>query len=78
MFLNNMYKLHELPNKIIMDRDPIFTSHFWRELIERLGIKLNFSTSYYPKTDGQSKKLNQCVEMYLRCMTFKIPKRWVK
>jgi Integrase core domain len=53
-FLNNMQKLHGLPSKIITDRDPIFISSFWRELMGKLGIKLNFTTAYHPQTDGQS------------------------
>jgi RNase H-like domain found in reverse transcriptase/Reverse transcriptase (RNA-dependent DNA polymerase)/Integrase zinc binding domain/Retroviral aspartyl protease/Ty3 transposon capsid-like protein/Integrase core domain/Chromo (CHRromatin Organisation MOdifier) domain len=77
-FLNTVYKLHGLPSKIITDRDPIFTSHFWKDLMQRIGIKLNYSTSYHPQTDGQSEKLNQCIETYLRCMVSQSPKKWAK
>jgi hypothetical protein len=28
LFLDNVYKLHGLPTKIITDRDPLFTSNF--------------------------------------------------
>jgi hypothetical protein len=77
-FLNIVYKLHGLPLRIITDRDPIFTSVFGKELMGRLGITLNFTTSYHPQSDGQSKKLNQCIETYLRCMVFDNPKKWAK
>jgi hypothetical protein len=77
-FLDTTHKLHGLPVKIITDRDPIFRSNFWKELMGRLGIKLNFSTSYHPQTDEQSEKLNQCIETYLRCMVFNNPKKWIK
>jgi transposase InsO family protein len=49
VFLDNVYKLHSLPAKIITDRDPVFTSVFWREIMSKLGVELNFSTS---QTDG--------------------------
>jgi Integrase core domain len=35
-FLETIYKLHGLPQGIITDRDPIFTSHFWKELMGKL------------------------------------------
>jgi transposase InsO family protein len=78
LFLDVIYKLHGLPSKIITDRDPLFTSNFWKELMSKLGVGLNFSTSYHPQSDGQTERLNQCVETYLRCMVFHRPKEWVK
>jgi hypothetical protein len=37
---------------------------------------MNMSTSYHPQTDGQTKRVNQCLENYLRCMAFETPKMW--
>jgi hypothetical protein len=76
VFLNSIHKLHGPPTKIITDRDPIFTSNFWKELMGKLEIKLNFTTAYHPQSDGQSERLNQCVESYLRCMVFQCPRKW--
>lgn len=79
-FLNTVYKLHGLPKGIITDRDPILTSNFGKELMEKLGIQLKLSTAYHPQTDGQSERVNQCIETYLRCMVFQQPKtgvRWI-
>jgi Integrase zinc binding domain len=78
VFMETVYKLHGLPTKLITDRDPIFTSVFWRELMKKLEIKVNLSTSYHPQTDGQSERLNQCLEQYLRCMVGHNPKQWTQ
>ncbi|KAJ4783151.1 polyprotein [Rhynchospora pubera] len=77
-FLDCVYRLHGLPNEIISDRDPIFTSKFWKELFDKIGVKLKFSTAYHPQTDGQTERVNQCVENYLRCMVYNQQKQWHK
>lgn len=51
-FMDYIYKLHGLPVNIISDRDPIFTSRFWKELMSKLGVQLNMSTAYHPQSDG--------------------------
>lgn len=78
IFLDNIYKLHGLPQTIISDRDPIFTSNFWRELMSSLGVKLNMSTAYHPQSDGQTERVNQCLENYLRGMCYNQQKKWHK
>ena len=76
LFLDHFYKFHGLPAVIITDRDKIFTSIFWKELFKKLGVQVLMSTTYHPQTDGQTERVNQCLETYLRCMTMHQPKRW--
>jgi hypothetical protein len=57
---------HGTPADIVSDRGAVFTSNFWKSLTQRLAIKRNLSTAYHPETDGQTERLNQILEQYLR------------
>ncbi|CUA71329.1 Transposon Tf2-1 polyprotein [Rhizoctonia solani] len=66
LFVNFVWKLHGLPRKTILDQGPQFNAKFLRQVYKRLNIEPHFSTAYRPQVDGQSKRLNQFVEIYLR------------
>lgn len=57
IFLDNIYKLHGLPESIVSDRDRVFTSVFWQQLFQLLGVTLNLSTAYHPQSDGQTERV---------------------
>ena len=50
-----LYKQFGLPDKIISDRGPQFTSRAFVKLLKLLGIKLALSTAYRPQTNGTTK-----------------------
>ena len=56
-YVEEIVRLHGVPLSIVSDRDPHFTSRFWKELQSALGIKMKFSTTFHPQTDGQSERL---------------------
>lgn len=69
-------KLHGVPKTIVPNRDRIFTSQLWKSLFQLINTKLLMSSSYHPQTDGQTERVNQCLEMYLRCVVQDSPKEW--
>lgn len=69
LVLSHVLPQHGLPDSIVSDRGTKFVSKFWRHLTDRLGIKLNLSTAYHPQTDGQTERVNQVLEQYLRVFT---------
>jgi len=77
LFVSQVFKLHGMPLSIVSDRDPVFTSAFWREFFKLQGTSLDMSSSYHPQTDGQSEIVNKCLENYLRCFAQDNPKQWV-
>lgn len=66
LYRDNVWKLHGLPKSIISDRGSQFASKFMTELNRLLGITTALSTAYHPQTDGQTERVNQDIEQYLR------------
>jgi len=73
---DQVIKLHGMPQSMISDRDKVFTSTVWTELFKMEGVQLKYSTAYHPQTDGQTERVNQCLEMYLRCAVSQSPRQW--
>jgi hypothetical protein len=48
IFLANVLKLHGMPQTIVSNCDPVFTSSFWRDLFKLQGISLALSSAYHP------------------------------
>ena len=76
VFIREILRLHGNPKKILSNRDVNFTYRFWKELFAGLGTKLTFSTTYYPQTDGQMKRINRILEDMLRMYVMYQPKKW--
>ena len=73
---DQVIKLHGMPQSIVSDRDKVFTSTVWTELFKMEGVQLKYSTAYHPQIDGQMERVNQCLEMYLRCAVSQSPRQW--
>ena len=48
LYISQIVRLHGVPIYIVSDRDPRFTSRFWKNLQEALGTKMYFSTAFHP------------------------------
>src|SRR5271170_2901380 len=78
LYLQNVWKLHGTPRKIISDRGPQFASNLMRAVNEALGIETALSTAFHPQTDGQTERLNQEIEQYLRTFVSWRQDDWVR
>jgi hypothetical protein len=78
LFLNNIVRLHGIPKDIVSDRGSIFVSQFWSLLMKNLQISQNISSAYHPQTDGQTERVNQCLEQYLRIYSNYLQNNWLK
>ena len=76
IFLQEIVRLHGTPTSIVSDRDPRFTSRFWKSLQNAWGTRLKFSTAFHPQTDGQSERTIQTLEDMLRACTLEWTGNW--
>jgi hypothetical protein len=76
LFRDHVWKDHGWPKKIITDRGTQFAAKFAQALNTLLGIKSALSTAYHPQTDGQTERLNQELEQYLRLYTNYMQTDW--
>lgn len=69
LFWRNIFRLHGLPDDIVSDRGSQFVSRFWKRFLELLGIKSSLSTAFHLQSDGQTERVNQILDQYLRCFS---------
>jgi hypothetical protein len=76
LFIQKVFVHHGLPVRMIHDRDTRFTSNFWKECFQLLGVTQANSTAFHPQTDGQTEKVNQILEDYLRFYVNEFQNDW--
>jgi len=77
LFWDHVWKLHRLPESIISDRGVQFAVGMIKELNNLLGIQTKLSTAYYPQMDGQTERINQELEQYLRVFIDHRQEQWL-
>jgi len=66
LFQDHMWKLHGLSESIVLDRGVQFVVGMMKKVNDLLGIQTKLSTAYHPQMDGQTERINQELEQYLR------------
>ena len=69
LFYRNVWRHHGLPRKYVSDRGTQFVAEFTTELWKLTGVTPATSTAYHPQTDGQTERVNQELEQFVRLFT---------
>jgi hypothetical protein len=67
LFIDNCYKLHVVPKVIVSYMDPRFVGKFWQSFMRKLNTNLNMSTARHPQTHGLIERVNETMQILLRC-----------
>ena len=76
LFLQEMVRLHGVPQTIMSDRNVKFLSYFWKTLWRCLGTKLLFNTTCHSQTDEQIEVVNRTFGALLKVIVEKNLKDW--
>src|SRR6202000_3567975 len=77
LMFEHIYKLHGIPERIISDRDSLFTSKFWKRLHHLIGSGLRMSSAFHPQTDGATERANRTIIQMIRQCVRPDQKDWV-
>ena len=69
LLVDNCFKYHGIPRRMVSDKDIRFTSEFWHTVNKLFGTSVLFSTTNHPQTDGQTERTNRILNELLRNYT---------
>ncbi|KAK8584145.1 hypothetical protein V6N12_068393 [Hibiscus sabdariffa] len=78
LYIQEVIRLHGIPTSSVSDRDPKFTSRFWKSLQKAMGTKVHHNTTFHPQSDGQSERVIQMLEDMLRACVIDFGRNWEK
>ncbi|KAK3539769.1 hypothetical protein QTP70_013204 [Hemibagrus guttatus] len=73
---NHVFRNFGLPEDIVSDREPQFTSRVWGSLCARLGIGVSLSSGCHTQCNGQAECLNQEIGWFLMTYCSREHQRW--
>ena len=76
LYIREIVRLHGVPVSIVSNKDPRFTTHFWKIFQKAMGTQLVMSTIFHPQIDGQSERTIQVLEDMLRACVLDLKGSW--
>uniref|UniRef100_A0A674NT72 ribonuclease H n=1 Tax=Takifugu rubripes TaxID=31033 RepID=A0A674NT72_TAKRU len=76
LLIQHVFRLHGIPQDIVSDRGPQFTSQVWKAFCWALGTTSSLTLGYHPQSNGQTERANQSLEASLSCVVSRLPSSW--
>ena len=77
IFYHISWKIHDLFESCVSNKNTQFVNHFWKRLIERLKIRVRLSIVYYFEIDDQTKILNSKIKTYIKIFCAYFQNDWI-
>uniref|UniRef100_A0A8C1V5B8 Gypsy retrotransposon integrase-like protein 1 n=1 Tax=Cyprinus carpio TaxID=7962 RepID=A0A8C1V5B8_CYPCA len=72
----HVFRIYGIPEDIVSDRGPQFTSRVWQAFCKQLDINVSLTSGYHPQANGQVERVNQEIGRYLRSYCSQEQERW--
>ncbi|PRP77032.1 retrotransposable element protein [Planoprotostelium fungivorum] len=69
LYIDRVFRLHGIPEKIVSDRGTQFTAEFWTSFWKQM--------AYHPQSDGQTERVNYVLNQYFRVYCSYLQDDWV-
>lgn len=66
LFVKHIVSRFGLPESIVTDRDPRWTTDFWLSIAKVLQTRMSLSSSHHPQHDGQTEVVNKLLTTMMR------------
>ncbi|KAL0199954.1 hypothetical protein M9458_003141, partial [Cirrhinus mrigala] len=76
VLLNQVFRHFGIPDDIVSDRGPQFTSRVWQAFCNQLNINVSLTSGYHPQSNGQAERLNQELIRFLRTYCHQNQQDW--
>uniref|UniRef100_A0AAR2J3M5 Gypsy retrotransposon integrase-like protein 1 n=1 Tax=Pygocentrus nattereri TaxID=42514 RepID=A0AAR2J3M5_PYGNA len=72
----HVFRSFGIPEDVLSDRGPQFTSRVWKAFFEHLGVTISLTSGYHPTCNGQCERVNQELGKFLRVYCRQYPSEW--
>jgi len=76
ILMEYVVRRYGVPRGSVTDRGSVFTSQYWSDFAYEAQVRHRLSTAFHPQTDGQTERMNQTLEQYLRCYCSEVQDEW--
>ncbi|KAI2654876.1 Transposon Tf2-6 polyprotein [Labeo rohita] len=76
ILMEQVFRFYGIPEDIVSDRGPQFTSRLWNAFCEKMNINVSLTSGYHPQANGQAERLNQELTRFLRSYCHRNQQDW--
>lgn len=76
LLFQHVFRYFGIPEEIVIDRGPQFTSRVWSSFMEKMGVPINLNSGYHPQANRQVQWASQEVTRFLQTFCTTNPEDW--